>query len=310
MGFARFIGSRLLQGLFVVFGAMVVSFLIANLTGNPSDVIGGSLLSPEQRAQIAHQLGYDRPLPERLGDYLAGAFRGDFGMSYQTSETALSVVLRALPNTALLITCALACALALAVPVAILSVLRRGTGVDRSMRSTMMLVGALPDFWIALLLVLVFSVNLDLLPAIGFQSASSLIMPTVALALPLTPALVRLLRGALLDVVGQDFVTSLRARGFSDRSIVTHQAFKNASVPFVTLLAMQVGWLLGGTIIVEVVFAWPGVGSALNNAVQNRDIAVVQAAVVVIATGYVLVNLLADVYASLIDPRIRTAVTT
>jgi peptide/nickel transport system permease protein len=304
--YGRYIGWRLAQGLLVVAGAVVVSFLITNLSGNPGQVIGGSFLSPQQRQQIIDQLGYNRPVLQRLGSYLAGAAHGDFGTSYQTGEPALRVVLTALPNTVLLIGCAIALAVVVAVPVAMLSVLRRGSAGDRSSRVVMMLAGALPDFWIAIILVRLLSVNLSWLPAIGFTSPQSLIMPTLALALPLIPAFVRLLRGALLDVVGQDFVTVLRSKGFRDRFIVAHQALRNAMVPFVTLLAMQIGWLLGGTIIVEVIFAWPGIGSVINNAVQARDVAVIQAAVVVVACGYVLLNLAADVVVTVIDPRVRS----
>jgi len=307
-GYARYVGWRLAQGVVVVFGAVVLSFLITNLSGNPGQVIGGSFLSPQQRQQIIDQLGYNRPVLQRLASYLAGAAHGDFGTSYQTGEPALRVVLTAFPNTALLIACAITLAVVAAVPVAVLSVLHRGSAGDRASRVVMMLAGALPDFWIAIVLVRLLSVNLPWLPAIGFTSPQSLILPTVALALPLIPAFVRLLRGALLDVVGQEFVTVLRSKGFRDRFIVAHHALRNALVPFVTLLAMQIGWLLGGTIIVEVIFAWPGIGSVINNAVQARDVAVIQAAVVVVACGYVLLNLAADVAVTLIDPRVRSGI--
>jgi ABC-type dipeptide/oligopeptide/nickel transport system permease component len=303
---ARYIGWRLAQGVLVVLGATVLSFLITNLSGNPGQVIGGSFLSSQQRQQIIDQLGYNRPMLPRLGSYLAGAVHGDFGTSYQTGEPALHIVVAALPNTILLIACAIAVAVLAAVPIAMTSVLHRASRADRTARVALMLAGALPDFWIAIILVLLLSVRLPWLPAIGFTSAKSLVIPVLALAIPLVPALVRLLRGAMLDVMGQEFVTVLRAKGLTDRFIVTHQAFKNALAPFVTLLAMQIGWLLGGTIIIEVIFAWPGIGSVINDAVQSRDVAVVQAAVVVVACGYVVLNLAADICVSLIDPRIRS----
>ncbi|HZV74264.1 MAG TPA: ABC transporter permease [Conexibacter sp.] len=305
MNLVRYLGWRIVQGIFVVLGAVVVSFLITNLAGNPSDVIGGGLLTPAQRAQIGHQLGYDRPVLVRLGDYVTGVLHGDFGSSWRTGQSALGLVLKALPNTLILIACAMTLALLLAVPIALYSVLRRETRVDRSARATMMLVAALPDFWIALLLVLLLSVNLGALPSIGFDSPRSLIMPALAIGLPLIPTSVRLLRAALLDVVSQDFITTLRAKGLGEGTIVTRYALKHAAGPFVTLLAMQVGWLLGGTIIVEVIFAWPGMGSLLQDAVTNHDIAVIQAAVVIVATGYVLLNLAGDVLIALMDPRIR-----
>jgi ABC-type dipeptide/oligopeptide/nickel transport system permease component len=307
MNLARYLGWRIAQGIFVVLGAIVVSFLITNLAGNPADVVGGGLITPAQRAQISHQLGFDRPVLVRLGDYLSGVLHGDFGSSWRTGQSALGLVLTALPNTLILIGCAMTLALLIAVPIALFSVLRRESRADRSVRATLMLAAALPDFWIALLLVLLLSVNLGVLPSLGFTSPQSLIMPAVAIALPLTPTSVRLLRAALLDVISQDFVTTLRAKGFGERTIVTRYALKHAAGPFVTLLAMQAGWLLGGTIIVEVIFAWPGMGTLLQEAVTNRDVAVIQAAVVVVATGYVLLNLLGDVAIALLDPRIRVS---
>jgi ABC-type dipeptide/oligopeptide/nickel transport system permease component len=305
MSLVRYLSWRLAQGAVVVLGAIVVSFLITNVAGNPSDVVGGNLLTPEQRLELSHELGYDRPVLVRLGEYVGGVLQGDFGASWRTGQSALELVLKALPNTLILVICAMTLALLVAVPFALFSVLRRDSRIDRSMRGTMMLVAALPDFWIALLLVLLLSINLGALPSIGFDSPRSLIMPTVAIALPLVPTSVRLLRAALLDVVAQDFVTTLRAKGFGERAIVVRYGLKHATAPFVTLLAMQVGWLLGGTIIIEVIFAWPGLGSLLQDAVTNRDIAVIQAAVVVVATGYVLLNLASDALVALMDPRIR-----
>jgi peptide/nickel transport system permease protein len=305
MSLVRHLSWRVLQGTIVVVGAIVLSFLITSVAGNPSDVVGGNLMTPEQRAHLAHELGYDRPVLVRLGEYMGGVLHGDFGESWRTGQSALGLVMKALPNTLLLIACAMTLALLVAVPFALFSVLHRDSRVDRSLRGTMMFMSALPDFWIALILILLLSVNMGALPSIGFDSPQSLIMPTLAIALPLVPTSVRLLRAALLDVVSQDFVTTLRAKGFGERRIVVRYGLVHAAPPFVTLLAMQLGWLLGGTIIIEVIFAWPGMGSLLQDAVANRDIAVIQAAVVVIATGYVPLNLASDVVIALMDPRIR-----
>lgn len=305
MSLARYLGWRVLQGVVVVLGAVVVSFLVTNLAGNPADVIGGGLLTPAQRAHIAADLGYDRPVLVRLGEYVTGVLQGHFGSSWRTGQSALDLVVSALPNTLVLIACATVFSLIVAVPLALFSVLRRDSRVDGPLRGSMMLMSSLPDFWIALLLVLLLSVSLGVLPSIGFDGPTSLIMPGLAIGIPLVPTSVRLLRATLLDVMSQDFVTTLRSKGFSERTIVTRFGLKHAAAPFVTLLAMQVGWLLGGTIIVEVVFAWPGLGTLLQDAVANRDIAVLQAAVVVIATGFVLLNLASDVCVALMDPRIR-----
>lgn len=301
----RYALSRVLQGLLVLFGAVVISFVLTNLSGSPADVIGGNILPPDVRREIAAQLGYDEPLLVRLGEYLVNVAQGDLGVSYRGGTPALTMVLDALPNTVILVAGAIAAALLVAIPLSVFSVLRRGSAADRHLRNILMLLGSLPDYWVGLVLVLLLSVNLALLPSIGFDGVSSLVLPVLALALPIIPAFVRLLRGSLLDVAEQDFVTGLRAKGFTEREIVVRHGLKNASVPFITLLALQIGWLLGGTIVVEVVFAWPGVGSLLIDAVAVRDIAPVQATVVVLACAYVLLNLAADLVVALIDPRIR-----
>jgi len=301
----RYVASRLAQGLVVVLGAIAISFLLVNLTGNPADVLGGGFLPPEARAELARNFGYDEPLPARLADYFAGALRADFGVSIRTGEPAAGLVLDALPNTVILVACAMALALAVAVPVSLLSVLRRGRGVDRHVRTTLLLAGSLPDFWVALVLVLVLSVQLGLLPSVGFTGVDSLVIPACALALPLVPALVRLLRGALLDVTEQDFVAALRGRGFGEGYILVRHGLRNAMVPFITLVAFQVGSLIGGTFIVEVVFGWPGIGTLLAGAVAIRDVALVQATVVIVAVAYVLLNLAADLLVAVIDPRVR-----
>jgi peptide/nickel transport system permease protein len=303
----RYLTSRLVQGFVVIVGAIVISFLLVNLTGNPADVLGGGYLPPEARRELARDLGYGEPALTRLGDYVVGASHADFGVSIRTGEPAAGAVLEALPNTVILVACAMALALAVAVPVSLLSVLRRESRLDRNVRTALLLLGSLPDFWVALVLVLVVSVHLRLLPSVGFTGPESLVVPASALALPLIPALVRVLRGTLLDVGELDFVTGLRAKGYSDRYIVVRHGLPNAMVPFVTLVALQIGSLLGGTLIVEVVFGWPGIGTLLADAVAVRDIALVQATVVIVAFAYVVLNLAADLIVAWIDPRVRVA---
>lgn len=303
----RYVRARLLQGIVVVAGATIISFLLTNLTGDPADVLGGTFLPAESRRELARNLGYDEPILERLGDYLVGAAQGDFGDSFRTGRSAAGSVLEALPNTLILVFAAIALSLVLAVPISLFSVLRRESKADRRGRTLMLMAGSLPDFWVALVLVLVFSVQLGIFPSFGFTGIESLVLPACSLALPLVPTFVRVLRGALLDVGERDFVVALRGRGFGDTYIMLRHGMKNSLVPFTTLVALQLGGLLGGTLIVEVVFAWPGIGTLLTNAVAVRDIAVVQATVVIVAVGYVLLNLAADVFVALIDPRIRVA---
>lgn len=304
----RYVVGRIAQGVLVVIGAVAVSVVLANLAGNPSDVLGSGLLSPEQRHEIAAQLGYDAPFVERFLSYMGGALHGDLGVSYRTNESAAGIVLTALPYTAALVAGALALSIAVAVPLAIMSVLRRESRLDRFSRRTLMFLGALPDFWVALVLVLIFAVSLNALPSSGAESAASFVLPTIAIALPTIPTFVRLLRGSLLDIARSDFYDALRGKGLSEREIVIRHGLRNASAPFVTLVGLQLGWLLGGTLLVEVVFAWPGIGFTLMDAVSARDIAVIQATVVLTAAGYVVANLIADLVVVYADPRIRVGV--
>ena len=197
----------------------------------------------------------------------------------------------------------LACAVA--IPVSILSVLRRESLADRTLRRGLALAQGVPEFWLALLLVLLFSVTLGWLPSIGASGLDSYVLPVLALSIPLMSTIVRIVRSHLLDVLGMDFVTALRAKGLTTREIVYRHALRNALAPFITFLALQLGWLVGGTILVENVFSWPGLGSLMVSATQVRDLTVIEASVVLVATAYVVLNLLADLAVAAIDPRVR-----
>ncbi len=300
----RYVLGRLGQGVLVMFGATMISFVLVNLAGNPADALSGDLL-PEQRAALAHQLGYDQPLLQRLLDFLSGAVHGDLGTSFRTGQSAASMVLESFPNTLLLICGAVGGALVVSVPLAIFSVLHRESIADRAIRRALMFFGAFPPYWVGLILVLVFSVNLGWLPSIGFASPASLILPAIAIGIDVVPAFVRVLRSSLLETAQSDMVVNLRGKGFSDRWIFSRQALMNSLIPFITLLGLQIGWLIGGTLIIEVVFAWPGIGSGLMDAVRSRDLAVIQATVVLVAAAYVILNLLVDLLIMAIDPRVR-----
>jgi ABC-type dipeptide/oligopeptide/nickel transport system permease component len=229
---------------------------------------------------------------------------GDFGNSFRYGTGAVSTVLTALPNTLILISISLTAAITISVAVASASVLRQGGWSDRLWRPVMSALQGIPDFWIALVLVLILSVRLHLLPSLGFAGPSSLIMPCTALTLPMLASFTRLLRGSLLDFTNSDIALALRARGLTRREIVIHHGMRNAMVTFVSYVALQAGWLVGGTLIVETIFAWPGIGTLLIGAVQSRDLTVIQATVVIIALAFTLLNLIADLTVIWLDPRI------
>jgi peptide/nickel transport system permease protein len=303
-GAGRFLALRAAQGLVVVIGAVLISFLLGNIGGSPVDRLGG-FLTAEQRAALSHQLGYDRPVGTRLLEYLGRVSHGDFGQSINRGGSAAAAVLHALPATAALIGVAVAFSLTLAVLLASHSVLHRERPLDRAARGSLFVMQGMPEFFVGLMLVLIFAVNLQWLPSIGFDGPRSLILPALTLSVGLVPSMTRVLRNEMLDVMQQEFVTGLRARGLSARRIVVRHVLRNAAPPFVTILALQIGWLLGGTLIVESVFGWPGMGDLLFNASKARDITVVQAIVTLVAVGYVVVNLCADLLVVGLDPRTR-----
>lgn len=301
----RYLLARLGQGIIVVFGAVTISFVLANVIGNPADVIGGDDMDEEQRAALNARFGYDQPLVSRFVSYVAGVARADFGISYRTNESALGQVAHVLPNTLVLVGAALILTTVIALPLAILSVQHREGIRDRVLRRTIGVLQGMPEFWLALMLILLLSVNLRLLPSFGFYGVSSLVLPSLALALPMVPTLFRVFRGQLLDVLKNDFVEAMRARGLSEQVILYRHALRNVVGTSTTFVALQLGHLIGGSIIVETIFSWPGLGNLTISAVQARDFVVVQAVIIVVAVFYVSLNLLADLVLLIADPRVR-----
>jgi ABC-type dipeptide/oligopeptide/nickel transport system permease component len=301
----RYIAIRVGQGALVVLGALAISFLLVNVAGNPVEALGQFTLDREQRRELLHLYGYDRPLLQQFVEYMGSALHGDFGESFHQRVAALTVVGRALAPTIYLVIGALIVTVVVAVPTAVLSVLRRGAWLDRGLRGTFMVLQGVPQFWLGVMLVLVFSIQLRWLPSFGDDGLESYVMPILALSIPFLSSLVRLLRSELLDIMGMEFVTALRAKGLSERDIVIRHALRNAMPSFVTLMALQTSYLFGGTIVVEAVFGWPGLGSLLIGAAQKQDLTVIQALVVVIAAVCVAMSLIADLLVLAIDPRLR-----
>lgn len=300
-----YVASRLTQGVIVIFGAAVVSFGLVHITGDPATVLAGGQMPAEQVRLLSHQLGYDRPLLVQFGDYLWHLVRGDLGESFRFHQSAAALVLEALPRTLLLVVGAIALATAVALPVSIFSVLKREAALDRLIRRSLIVGQGIPEFWLGLVLILIFAARLNWLPSLGFTDWKAAILPIVTLALPLSAILTRLLRIQLLDIMRLDFVITLRAKGLTESEILFHHVLLNALIPFVTFLALQIGWLVGGTLVVEAVFTWPGLGVLALSSVKTRDLQVLQAIVILVALVYVVANLVADLIVLRIDPRIR-----
>jgi peptide/nickel transport system permease protein len=296
---------RLLQSLVVLLGVSFVVFFILHLTGDPALVLLPPDASPEDVRRFREVMGFNDPFFVQYGRFLAGALRGDFGQSIRHGESAFHLVVERLPATFELAGAALLIALALAIPAGIVSAVRRNSLLDYVSTVVALLGQSMPTFWLGIMLILLFSVQFHLLPSSGRGTLEHLVLPAVTLGLFTTARITRLTRSGMLEVLGQDYIRTARAKGVSDPPVVWKHALKNAAIPIVTIVGIELGTLLGGSVITETIFAWPGVGRLSLQAIANRDYPVVQAAVFLLATTFVIVNLMVDVVYTYLDPRIR-----
>jgi ABC-type dipeptide/oligopeptide/nickel transport system permease component len=293
------------QSLLVLFGVSVVVFLILHLTGDPALLLLPPDATAEDVARFRRDMGFDDPVAVQYLRFLTGALQGDFGDSLRHGEPAMGLVLERLPATFELAGAGLVIALCLAIPTGIVSAVRRNTPVDYVSTVVALLGQAMPTFWLGIMLILVFSVRLNWLPSSGRGDIEHLVLPAITLGLFTTARITRLTRSGMLEVLGQDYIRTARAKGVSEPPVVWKHALKNASIPIVTIVGIELGTLLGGSVITETIFAWPGVGRLSVQAIFNRDYPVVQAAVFLLATTFVVLNFLVDVVYTYLDPRIR-----
>ncbi|MBP0633940.1 MULTISPECIES: ABC transporter permease [unclassified Cupriavidus] len=301
------IAKRLLHGLISILGASVIIFLISRLSGDPLALLLPADAPPQVIEQTRQHLGLDQPLVAQYLVFLSHAVTGDFGNSYRWQEPALGLILERLPATVELALAALGFSIAMAVPFGVLSAVYRGSWFDRFAKVFAMLGQAMPNFWVGLLLILFFAVQLNWLPAFGRDSWNSLVLPAIALGWYPVAAQTRVVRSAMLDVLDSDYIRMGRAMGLPEGVLVWKYALRNAAIPLVTILGVYFAAMLGGAFVVEVIFAWPGVGRTVVEAVFARDFPVVQAGVMLTSVLFVLSNLLVDLSYGLIDPRIRHA---
>ena len=301
----RYIASRALQGLIAIFGALLIVFVAQRLSGDPVALMLPMDASEAEFTAMREVLGLDRPLLVQFAIFLGNALTGDFGQSYQWNAPAMPLLLDRLPATLELAMAGLFFAVLLAVPLGVFSAVHRGGWVDRSAKVFAMLGQAIPGFWIGLLLILFIAVELQWLPAYGRGTLAHLVLPAIALGWYPVAAMTRTLRSSMLDVLESDYVRMERAIGLPERTIVWRYALRNAAVPLVTMVGVYFANMLGGAFVIEVVFAWPGVGRTVVDAVFARDFPVVQAGVMLSAVVFVVVNLLVDLSYGFIDPRIR-----
>jgi peptide/nickel transport system permease protein len=301
------IGRRLLLLVPTVLGVLTLVFLLVHvIPGDPVEVMLGETASHADLAQLRADLGLDRPLGEQYSRFLGGLARGDLGRSFFYRKPVLAVIGGALPATALLAAAALAVSLLIALPLGVLAAVRRDRPTDRLALVGSLVGVSMPNFWLGPLLIILFSFRLGWLPVSGRGSAASLVLPALTLGTALAAILVRMTRASMLDVLGEDYLRTARAKGVAERTVVARHALRNALLPVVTIVGLQFGALLSGAVITENVFAWPGIGTLLIQAITARDYPLVQGCVLVIALCYVAVNFCTDALYALIDPRVRS----
>jgi len=306
----RFVVRRLAAAVVTVWLATILVFFLLTLV--PGDPVGAMLMevggAPPTQAEVdapRSRWGFDRPAAARYLIWLSGVLRGDLGESLMTGLPALQMVVNALPATMELAFSAMFIATIIAFPLGILSSTRRNTAVDFASRIASLIGVCMPGFWLALLLMLVFAVDLRWLPVFGRGELRHLILPAITLGAGMAALSARLIRSSMLEVLQEDFIRTARAKGLSERVVIWTHALKSAMVPVITILGLQLGVVLGGSAIVEKVFAWPGIGLLMVNAIFARDFIVVQAVTLVFAAIMTTVNTLVDICYTYLDPRIR-----
>ncbi len=297
--------SRLVQLCVTMFIISVVVFFILRLSGDPILVVAPDFFSQEQIEQMRKFWGFDKPLGEQYLTFVTKAITGDFGKSYLAKRPAMELILERLGYTWMLAAAAAAIGLTIAIPLGILSALKRNSLLDLIITSLSSLGTAMPSFWLGLMLIIIFSVYLRMLPAFGALEPKAIIMPSVTLGVGMAARLSRMTRSAMLEVLNQDYVRTAHSKGLLRQTVVMRHALRNALIPIVTVFGLQLGWLLGGSVVVESVFSWPGLGRLMIDSISVRDNTVVQAGLLFFALSFILINYVIDVLYIMLDPRIR-----
>lgn len=303
----RFFAGRFTAAVPVLLGVSVAVFLMVHLLpGDPATImLQGAPASAEDIRALRHELGLDRPLYVQYGTYVGRVLRGDFGTSIHTRRSVLKEITSVFPATLRLALAAMGVAIALGVVLGVLAAVRQNTWVDTVSMSTALVGVSMPDFWVGLLLILIFSVSLGWLPATGTGGLDHIVLPALALGANFSAIIARLVRSSLLEVLRQDYVRTARAKGLSHRAVVLRHAMRNAVIPVVTILGLQFGNLLGGAVVIETVFARQGFGRLAITAILAKDFPLIQGAVLFAAVTYVFLNILVDFSYALLDPRIK-----
>lgn len=304
---SRYVTSRILQAIPTLLGVTVIVFLLLQLSGDPASILLPLDASDADRAAFRRAYGLDQSIPVQYVNYLKQLAQGDFGESFAFQESALNVVMRRLPATLELALAATVLANLIAIPAGILAALKRGTIFDRGLMAVVLVGQSIPTFWLGMMLALVVAVQFHLVPVSGRGSFQHMILPTVTLALWLIALLARVTRSEMLEVLSNDYVRTARAKGMHEKTVIVTHGLRNALPPIVTVIGLQFGGLLGGAVMTETVFAWPGVGTLILESISKRDYPVVMTGILVVAGAFIVINLALDLLYGSLDPRIKKA---
>jgi peptide/nickel transport system permease protein len=320
-----FIIRRLLQSVIVIFGVTLISFVALQIGGDPTFLFVSERATPEEIEMIRKALGFDQPLHIQYLTYLGNILQGNFGNSLSYRQPAMDIVLGALPATIELTVFSMIFAIGLAIPFGVFAALYRGTPVDGGIMTLAMFGQSIPNFWLGIMMILFFGLYLNWFPISGhvplimpllkgeFMTALTnvpssvyyMVLPGVAVGFYSLSRNARLVRSSMLEVLGQDYVRTARSKGISERAVVVNHALRNAWLPVVTMVGLEFGFLLGGVVVIETVFSWPGIGRLVFNAINQKDIPVVQASVIVLSVIFIALNLIVDLIYARIDPRVK-----
>lgn len=300
-----YILKRLGQSVIVIFGVTLIVFAMLFISGDPVSLLLPLDASEADRVAMRHSMGFDDPFLIQYGRFLMNALQGDLGVSLRHQVPALDLIEQMLPNSIVLVGSAMLIAVSVAIPAGMIAAIKRNSVFDTAVTLMVLIGQAMPVFWLGLILILVFSVNLGLFPTGGLGGLNHLVLPAVTLGAFSMSRIARLTRSGLLEVMGQDYIRTAKSLGLSNVQVVAKYALKNTAIPLVTLIGMEFGTLLGGAIVTESIFSWPGLGRLVVNAINDRDYALVQAIVTVLSVLFVFINLMVDIIYTWLDPRVR-----
>ena len=300
----RYIVSRLAQLVLTIFIVSLVVFFLVRLKGDPVSVMAPPTFNEEQVDRLRQAWGFDKPLWEQYLVFLRKAVTGDFGISLQHGIPAMTLVVERLKWTYVLAGTSALLALVIGIPLGVLSAIKRNSIIDLMATVLATLGTAMPGFWFGIMLILVFSVRFRLLPVYGAEGVKSIIMPALALGTGMAARISRLTRSSMLETLAADYIRTAYSKGLQSRVVIFRHALRNGLIPVITAFGLQLGWVLGGSVVVETVFSWPGLGRLMIESIHIRDITIVQAGLLFFATSFVLINLVIDILYTFLDPRV------